>query len=176
MLDLETLGDTHDAAIIEIGAVAFSVEKGIIERFSRVIELESAMEFGVVTPSTLGWWLARRDKPEAQLLTDIVNATYRYELPTALYELSSFSTIHQPSAWFAHATFDFPILANAYNKTELTEHIPFPYRRALDLRTLCALRPTIHRPSTPTLERHRAVDDAEHQAHWAIQLLYNLLP
>ena len=59
MLDLETMGNTSDSAIIAIGACYFDPKTGKIEgEFYKEISLESAVKYGgKVDPSTVVWWM-----------------------------------------------------------------------------------------------------------------------
>lgn len=67
MLDLETMGNGSQAAIIAIGAVAFDLS-GIKDRFYTQVSLESSVRAGLIAdPSTIMWWMQKSDEARAAL-------------------------------------------------------------------------------------------------------------
>lgn len=73
MLDLETMGNGPDAAIVAIGAVAFSLERAEISPsvFYRLVTLESAVrQGGSIEPSTVIWWLQQSDEAREEITRD----------------------------------------------------------------------------------------------------------
>ena len=70
MLDLETMGNGPDAAIVAIGAVAFDIETATISPrgFYVRVDLESAIgSGGVMDPSTVIWWLQQSDEAREEI-------------------------------------------------------------------------------------------------------------
>ena len=62
MLDLETMGNSSNAAITAIGAVKFDIANGITDSFYLKVDLESAVALGgKMDPSTVIWWLGQND-------------------------------------------------------------------------------------------------------------------
>ena len=68
MLDLETMGNRPDAAIIAIGAVELNRETGQLGReFYEVVDLASAMAAGgTVDASTILWWMQQSDEARGE--------------------------------------------------------------------------------------------------------------
>lgn len=65
MLDLETMGNGPQAAIIAIGTVAFDMS-GIKDRFYTQVSLESSVRAGLIAdPSTITWWMQQSDEARA---------------------------------------------------------------------------------------------------------------
>lgn len=58
MIDIETMGNTHDAAMIQLAAVYFDRQMGETgEEFNMRISLENCLAHGfVVNKSTEEWW------------------------------------------------------------------------------------------------------------------------
>ena len=69
MVDLETLGNTSTAAIIQIGACVFDTE-GTGERFCATVSFESALQWGDPTASTLEWWMEQSDAARKSVLAE----------------------------------------------------------------------------------------------------------
>ncbi|MFM9673750.1 3'-5' exonuclease, partial [Streptomyces galilaeus] len=68
MLDLETMGQGNNAAIVAIGAVFFEPTTGEIgDTFYRKIDLESAAQYGEIDPNTVLWWLKQSDAARAEI-------------------------------------------------------------------------------------------------------------
>lgn len=63
MLDLETMGNGPDAAIVAIGAVEFDPDAQTVgERLDLLVDLASAVSGGgVMDPATVLWWLRQGD-------------------------------------------------------------------------------------------------------------------
>jgi 3' exoribonuclease, RNase T-like len=175
MIDLETLGRGHNAAIKQIGAVRWDDkygEQALFDKFVVNVDLESAMQYGQVDASTLQWWLSQpAETRDSVWHKDIATVS----LPEALVMLAAFlapvggkrkfigAPADEPEAigaFWAHATFDFPILANAYTATGIENPIHFKLCR--DLRTIEMLHPVDWTQRHGT--HHNALDDAEYQA------------
>lgn len=69
MLDLETMGQGPDAAIVAIGAVSFDLEAGKLgSEFYTVVDLTSSVEAGgKMDPSTVLWWLQQSEQARSEL-------------------------------------------------------------------------------------------------------------
>lgn len=128
MIDLETLGNHSDAAIIQIGAVVFDLEQ-LGESFKATIDIEDAMRHGKVTASTLKWWMQQSEDARQSVMSGTE------KLSDALERLNEFvKKIGGKKQFWSHATFDFPILSNAFKATGKQNAIQF--RECRDLRTL----------------------------------------
>lgn len=156
MLDLETMGVAHNAAIVSIGAVRFSPLSGeIASRFKRNITLESCAEVGLkMDPGTIMWWMRQGDNARKNLeggepLSHVLSDFTKWMNDAVL-----------GGVWGNGAEFDNVILTSAYTAFGLKA--PWKYALNRCYRTVKALSGI----SLPDMQgvKHDALDDAEHQA------------
>lgn len=166
MLDLETLGTRHDALILQIGACYFDRKTGEIGLgFSANVDAgEMTDEFTIDLP-TVKWWFEQSDKAR-KLVTESP-----MPMVDALIGLSQF--LHTPDVviW-SHATFDMPILVNAFETTGIK--FPVPYRNMRDIRTLMDLAQTTRVSMIREGVHHNALDDAKYQAKYVAEAMQKL--
>lgn len=156
MVDLETMGTRSNAAIIAIGAVKFSRDKGIIDRFYRIVDLQSCIDTGLaVDGATIMWWLKQDD-----LARDQFNLFKSTSLSKSLSEFSYWIGGGDKEIWGNGAAFDNVILANAYRV--VSQNTPWEFYENRCYRTMKAIFPHIKKNTIGT--HHNAVDDAETQA------------
>jgi hypothetical protein len=65
MVDLETMGNTKEAAITAIGACAYDSKSGnmIEEAFYKVVKLENSVKEGLkMDASTVIWWMNQSEE------------------------------------------------------------------------------------------------------------------
>ena len=178
VLDLETMDNTPDSAIVSIGAVEVLPEEGRLgSEFYRVVSLESSMSFGgTVSGDTVMWWMRQSDAARAALSTEGLPA-HKTDIHGALDEFRTWVfSIVQPNAkgvadvdvWGNGATFDNVILSSAYRRDGLLAR-PWGYRNDRCYRTLRALYPQIKCPDVGVA--HNALDDAKAQGLHLIELL-----
>lgn len=167
MLDLETMGNGNNAAIIAIGAVEFDLENALIGRkFYAQVNLESAVkEGGIIDASTVLWWMKQSDAARKEF----ENAG----IPV-IHALAAFSQWFPEGAnvWGNGATFDNVILRNTYTRLDWTT--PWSFRQDRCFRTVRALHPLAVIPNVGTA--HNAVNDAEYQARYLIKILTEEAP
>lgn len=159
MLDLETLGTRHSALILQIGACRFDRMTGEIgETFLRNVKAGDLHDKFTTDYETIQWWMGQSQDARLSLAADRTDP-----LKEALIDLASFLWGDDVLIW-SHATFDMPILQNAFEVAGV--RWPIPFRNARDLRTLVDLA-----KYTARLERggthHNALDDAKFQAAYA---------
>lgn len=167
MLDLETMGNGAQAAIIAIGAVEFDIQsKEIGSRFYSVIDLASAVEAGgLIDPSTVLWWMKQSEEARSAF------ARRGENISTVLMQFSAWVDDNcgrdNVRMWGNGAAFDNTILASAYlrNKTQQ----PWRFWNDRCYRTIRAQYPTAEMKRAGT--HHNAVDDAESQARHLIFML-----
>jgi hypothetical protein len=161
MLDLETMGNVPDAAIVSIGAVRF--DEMLRDEFYENITLKSCNETGLtVDADTVSWWM--QQSPEA--------FSYLQENPIHLLAaLTKFSDWvgRNAEVWGNGASFDNVILSSAYRAAGLPQ--PWKYWNDRCYRTMAALHPGVKRPDFGT--KHNALDDAKSQAIHLIGILRN---
>lgn len=165
MLDLETFGTRHDAMIVQIGACYFDRDTGEIgDRFSANIIYGQDGDRFTVDQGTLMWWIDQSPEARASLNGDA------HPLPVVLRDLHDFLDRDGIHLW-SHATFDMPILANAFETIGLK--LPVPYRRMRDLRTLMDI--SMHFSETERIGvHHNALADAVYQATYAAEAFRKL--
>jgi exodeoxyribonuclease VIII len=171
MLDLETLGNNSQSPILSIGAVAFDpmgnqpVEK--LPSFYCNVQLQSCFDAGLKPDaSTVLWWFQQSEEARLAVTEPPVES-----LVNALCSFSAF--FFERKFLWSHATFDVPILANAYRAIGVD--LPWHYRAARDIRTLQELAEKlgyrrVDRPAGTEVE-HNALADARNQVYYT-RLMY----
>ena len=181
MIDVETLATTPNAAMFQIGAVAFEMVSGGrvyngAKSFNADINMNSSIEAGMdVDGDTIAWWMnqsecARKIAIEAMTNGDI--------LPIALAALNEWPIKALDLDWsgfegiWAHPSeFDIPVLRSAFSRCGI--EVPWDRRKIYDTRTVYLLaggQPEVESVGTS----HNAVDDCEYQIcqlQKALQLL-----
>lgn len=167
MVDLETMGNGPQAAIIAIGAVEFDTSTGEIgERFYTVVDLASAVEAGgVMDASTVLWWMQQGDAARAAF------ARGGEHIAVALQKFAAWMENRWKKAdvrvWGNGAAFDNVILGSAYRRNGTPQ--PWEFWNDRCYRTMKAQNPTVKMQRNGT--HHNAVDDAEAQARHLIDML-----
>ena len=166
MLDLETMGNGPDAAIIAIGACKFDAT-GIFDKHYCVIDLTSSMKAGLkVDGDTILWWLEQSQEARKAIYRPTIPRMY---LPDALKMFSAWvksNTHESPKIWGNGASFDNVILANAYKQTDLIK--PWEYYNDRCYRTVKNMYPDIKIQRKGT--HHNAINDAISQAEHLIEI------
>ncbi len=167
MIDLETMGQGPNAAIIALGAVEFDVEKSSLGReFYEVINLQSSIALGgVADASTILWWMKQSDgaRKEFEREGNHLGAVL-YVFSMWLLEAAERSKL---CIWGNGATFDNVILSSAYRNAELEQ--PWMYYGDRCYRTIKNLYPDIKMERQGTY--HNALDDAKNQSVHLIAML-----
>ncbi len=165
MIDLETLGTKADAMIVQIGACYFDRNTGEIgDTFkANIVYAVNETRFSI-EQGTVMWWLQQSEEARKSINGDA------FPLVTVLRDLYEFLDRDGIYLW-SHATFDMPILTNAFITIGLK--CPIPYRRMRDLRTLMDL--SNHISETPRQGTHHdALDDAKFQVQYATEAFKKL--
>lgn len=160
MLDLETLGTRHDAMIVQIGACYFDRMTGEIgEKFKATIKYRADIQHPYsLDYDTVRFWLYQSESARKSIMQGDV------ELTDALIGLALF--LKNSELIWSHATFDMPILMNAFSEIGLK--FPLGYRATRDLRTLMDLAQ--HKSELPRGGTHHdALDDAIYQSQYAAE-------
>lgn len=174
MIDLETISTQANARIIAIGAVKFAQDKGVYDKFYQAViapEFEPLMQSHVddlgfhISNETLGWW-ARQSIEARGVFTDPNAVT----INAALKAFSSWATndcdMEEVRMWGNGASFDNPILANAYRLCNMEQ--PWMFWNDRCYRTMKAEHPLVQFTRTGT--HHNALDDAECQADHLLKM------
>ena len=166
MVDLETMGNGANAAIIAIGAVEFDQVAGIGDKFYEVVDLASSMaNGGIVDASTVMWWMKQSEAARGSF--DTKGVSVNQALVNFAGWLENRAPFKELQIWGNGAAFDNVILSSAYRSAGIMQ--PWPFWGDRCYRTIKALYPSIEAKRVGTY--HNAVDDAETQARHLITLL-----
>ncbi|MFT6789058.1 MAG: hypothetical protein ACJAVX_002425 [Pseudoalteromonas rhizosphaerae] len=177
MLDLETMGQGNNAAIVAIGAVFFEPTTGEIgDTFYRKIDLESAAQYGEIDPSTVLWWLKQSDAARAEITSN--NTSHLLDALSGFANwISQIDSFKSRVVWGNGSSFDNVIIGNAF-KTASWEK-PWAFWNDRDVRTVVELGRTLKgfdpkRDMPFAGTAHNALDDAIHQAKY-VSAIYKAL-
>jgi len=171
MLDIETLGTGTRSLITQVGACYFDRYTGEIgDKFCENIIIQDSLDNGFeVRGDTIKFWL-EQDK-------EIIQKMIKNALPVTkvLGHFREFY-IKDTIAW-AHATFDFPILTNAYHLMKMKQ--PIPYKLMRDIRTLVDLsggnkRCICAENQDEVRKNHNALDDCIFQVKYCVEAFNKL--
>ena len=155
MVDLETMGNGPEAAIVSIGAVMFNKDCGSVGKtFYLVVDLASSINHGgKVTASTIMWWLQQN-----QTAREALYLHGSASLPDALLAFKGFLDEFggDVRVWGNGAGFDNVILESAYRNCGID--VPWEFYNNRCHRTYVKERPAIPRPDMGV--KHHALDDA----------------
>ncbi len=179
MIDLETMGNKPDSAIVAIAAVPFDMVSGVTDDalFYEVIDLHSSEKYGgSIDADTVLWWLGKSENARGE----ITNSTKMIDLPVALTRLNSFTfefCEERVQVWGNGSNFDNVILRTAYENCELN---PFwRHWNDRDVRTIVELGRNAGidpKKDFPFVgEAHNALDDALHQVNYVVAIHQHLL-
>lgn len=166
MLDLETMGNGSDAAIVAIGAVAFDITAGELgpAYYNRVDLASSVAGGGVMDPSTVTWWLKQSEEAHLEIARD-----GGMHIAEALQSFAAWMNecVHDAAVWGNGASFDNVILRSAYARNGTSP--PWAWWNDRCYRTVKAM------PRDVPMERlgthHNAMSDAISQARHLIKML-----
>lgn len=161
MLDLETMGNNSNSAIIAIGAVSFDY-RGIGSEFYEQINLASSMAHGMsIDASTVIWWMQQKDEARKKFFDN--------ESAQSLEKaLKKFSKWYQGGeVWGCGAAFDNVILSNAYKNSSIEK--PWAFWNDRCYRTIRDMNPDVSFERIGT--HHNALDDAKSQAFHLIKII-----
>ena len=166
MVDLETLGVSTRSVILTIGAVKFDpMGVGITSQHYQRVNADSCKAVGMeIDAATIEWWRKQSPEAQAEAFFGENRADIRQVLSNFSVWAGSFDAI-----WSHGATFDIPLLAEAYAK--IGQRTPWKYTIARDTRTLFDLaQVNIQKAGVA----HNALQDAANQAA-AVQAAYKKL-
>jgi hypothetical protein len=160
MIDLETMGNGPNAAIIAIGATEFDTE-GLGSEFYKVVELESSVRAGgVMDTSTVLWWMRQSDSARAEF-----NRPGEH-IGVVLAAFTAWLINTDRCIWGNGASFDNVILRSAYGR--LGQQAPWKYWNDRCFRTEKSLYPQV--PYVKPAAAHNALADAKAQALHLVKL------
>jgi hypothetical protein len=157
MIDLETMSDGPDAAIVSIGAVWFDLRSGRTgDEFKVNVSLESSVEVGLkISPASVLWWMNQSKEAQEAFLKGP-----RISLQEALCKLSLFIGKRDIKVWAKGPSFDLVILKSAYKACCLTP--PWKYYNERCVRTMVDFLP-LNLKMQPEHVRHSVIEDCQQQ-------------
>jgi hypothetical protein len=164
MVDLETMGSGSSAAIVAIGAVEFGA-KGVGKEFYEVIDLNTSVSAGLeIDPDTLMWWMGQSDEARKAL-----TVKGKVSLFDALMSFKKFIGAKKSAKiWGNGASFDNPILANAYRAVNLEQPWHFWNDRCYrTIKKMLGAGIEMERVG----DHHNALDDAKSQAAHLVKIM-----
>ncbi|MFA0669546.1 3'-5' exonuclease [Vibrio splendidus] len=170
MLDLETMGNGSNAAIVSIGAVVFNPSNGQLgAEFEEVINLNSAAYYSDIDAPTVTWWLSQGDEARAIFLKETPKSSLKDALLEFNQWLADLGESKDICLWGNGAGFDNVILMNSFKTTRIRPN--FIHWNDLDVRTIVRMgRDILGINPKETLVRegvhHSALDDAKFQAQY----------
>lgn len=187
MLDLETFGVGNNPVIIQLSAVPFDIEAGLIVdehlTFNMLIEPMSCVSKGLtVNGSTVEWWLKQNmtviDKVFVESvkngngLSDTLNAFSKF-----LKEAKEKCGVQEIRLWGNGLLADNKWLESAYEACKIPN--PWKYHEHSDVRTLVDIGLRVFnidpKKEIPfTGEKHNAIDDCKHQIKYCSEIYKRL--
>lgn len=164
MIDIETVSARSNAAILVVAAVKFSrtskFDPQNCSKFYMKVDLDDCLAHGLhQDPDTMAWW----GKQDPEIRKEAFEGT-RHPLITVLQEFSHwFGTAR--CVWSHGATFDIPIMENAYKTVGLES--PWKYQNCRDTRTVFELA-RVYSKDLPSNNKHHALYDCYRQI-WGVQ-------
>lgn len=163
MIDIETLSTKKNAAIVSIGAVKFSIDKGIIDEFYTEINPKASLELGLsMDKDTMEWW---KKQPKETLAW----AKSNKDIFTALSEFQNWYGYHKGNVWANGVDFDMPIMDSSFKACN--KPLPWHWWNQMDCRTMFSLFSI----KTNEMERvgdfHNALGDCKTQTKYLLEIL-----
>jgi hypothetical protein len=161
MLDLETMSTESNAAICSIGAVKFSINEGIMDKFYCTVDAADCKKHGLhISADTVRWWAKQPKEVLEMLRKDNI------PLQEALTQFSKWYGVKGMPTWGCGAGFDNVIIENAYKAMGMQR----PWTPWLD-RCYRTIKEVIVLPfEDRTGTYHNALDDAIYQTNHLIKL------
>lgn len=173
MLDLETMGNGSDGAVVAIGACAFDTDTGkILSVFQQAVDLESSIKSGgKVEGGTVMWWLRQSEAARQALMKDPKPVA---EAAVAFCEWFRAWTGGSPhtQVWGNGSDFDNVIMMALFKRLGWPQL--WSHKQNRDYRTIKNMRPDIVKPAPAVA--HVACDDAVAQALHLCEIMRQGVP
>ena len=165
MIDIETIGVRSTSMLLQIGACYFDRNTGEIGK-TFLVNIDPSMFKDQFTfdYGTVKWWFEQTEEARKSVMENAV------ELRVALMDLHDFCDSDETNIW-CHATFDMPIILNAFEVMGIK--FPIHFRRMRDIRTLMDIAD--HKTEKPRQGiHHNGLDDAKFQVVYVVEALNKL--
>lgn len=159
MIDLETLGTGPDCVVLTIGGVKFNPNtiSSPREELYHKFEVDEQLNKGRTTlESTLEWW----GKQEESVREEALGDSNRTPVLEVLHALNKWC-VGVDTIWCQGPAFDIVILENLFK--QYNHHIPWPFWKIKDSRTLFGIMPKDPRKAID-FAAHNALEDCKVQA------------
>lgn len=164
-IDLETLSNKFNSPILSIGAAKFDRLTGKVgPTFYVEIDPDDAIRYGLVSASTLAWWI----KQDAKARRVFEPSNKKVQLKMGLQMLGDFVRAQGAGAkpWGNGSSFDITILEHAYEVAGQGLEPQWKFWDIRDMRTIIDVAESMGFVKARLIEgiAHNALDDAVHQA------------
>lgn len=160
--DLETLGNTSQAPIVQIAAVLFDNQGQILSSINLKADLKTIPQGFVVDFDTLKWWFSQSDQAIKSVMT-LGKLSHHDMCKEFLKWVQRIREEYgKDISFWSHATFDPPILDNNFKVAKV--YNPIPFRSHRDIRTLTHFAGFIDVKRSGIA--HDAIDDCIYQAKY----------
>lgn len=166
-VDLETLGRSDGAAIVQIAAIAFTKEDGLIDTFEANIDFDSVKDYEVEMDTVL-WWLKQEKEAQEQVFESVGRIPFRVALFDLEQWFSHVSGGEEFNIW-QHSSFDAPKINYAFRR-EFQRELRIKYNSFKDIRTLTEVTGVEKTPVTKGVA-HNAMDDCFNQMNYILKCL-----
>lgn len=166
MIDIETMGNTSNAAIVSIAAIAFDINTGKTgNQFYTTVTLQSCLDTGLhCDASTIQWWMEQNEHARKKLFDtrsmDIADAL------ESLYKWINENDLLYP--WGNSARFDLGLLTDAYQK--INHALPWKFYNERCYRTISSLFPEVKALIPKPENAHDPIVDCEYQIKVLVKL------
>lgn len=173
MLDFETLANDSNSAVLSLGAVLFTKDEILGEKyFVFDVEEQLTAKFNV-NFDTLAWWIGQGDEAKALFKEAKENGKSMRvclpELSSWLMQDSTYPTINwKLLPWSNGAGFDIPIIENLFKRAKVK--CPWHFSKHRCYRTIKAMY-EIEKGQKFEGTKHHALDDARFQAKCLMEFL-----
>lgn len=162
MLDIETLSTRNNASILAIAAIKFNSKTSHknfddMEKFFAKVEIESCKSLDLhIDEKTVKWW----EEQDKEIYNEMFGGV-REDLKVILEKFKKWYG-NSEKIWSHGATFDIPILAEAYSRFGM--ETPWKFWNARDTRTLFDLAGITNR-DLPKNNLHHPLHDCWRQIY-----------
>lgn len=162
MIDIETMGTRSTSMIVQIGACYFDRATGEIgEKFK--VNIHHNDDKFTVDWDTISWWMSQSDMARSSIIHG-----ESCDMALAVVKLKAF--LQNATYVWSHATFDIPIILNAFSKCN--EKFPVHYTKCRDIRTLVDIKNNNQKSTIPRAGTyHDALDDCLYQVAYCVDAL-----
>ncbi|WZE63636.1 exonuclease [Maribacter phage Panino] len=170
--DLETLGNTSQAPIVQIAAVLFDKQGTILEQVNLKADLKTIPQGFVVDYGTLKWWFEQSDQAIKSVMTQGTLSHKDMCKEFMKWVTGIKEKYGKDISYWSHATFDPPILDNNFKVVGV--YNPIPFRAHRDIRTLTHFAGFIDVKRSGVA--HDAIDDCYYQAKYITEGFKHVKP